>query len=317
MINYKQLHHFWNVARAGGIVRASERSGLAPQTLSGQIAALEANMGVTLFRRQGRRLALTETGQMVLAYAEEIFRVGSELEEALTNRATGPAIPFRVGVADVVPKSIAWLLLEPSMRLSEPMRIVCREDKLERLLGELAIHKLDLVLADSPMPSHMDVRGFSHKLVESAVSLFAAPALAERLTAAFPACLERAPLLLPGPDSAIRRPLMHWLEQQRVSPRVVGEFDDSALMKSFGEAGVGIFPAPELIANQVSRQYGVVRIGRPTDVSEAFYAISVEKRSTHPATLAISRLAPASGRTAASAGTQDDDQGPLETNTKS
>jgi len=316
MINYKQLHHFWNVARAGGIVRASERSGLAPQTLSGQIAALEANMGVTLFRRQGRRLALTETGQMVLAYAEEIFRVGSELEEALTNRATGRAIPFRVGVADVVPKSIAWLLLEPSMRLSEPMRIVCREDKLERLLGELAIHKLDLVLADSPMPPHMDVRGFSHKLVESPVSLFAAPALAEGLIADFPACLDRAPLLLPGPDAAIRRPLMHWLEQQRVAPRIVGEFDDSALMKSFGETGVGIFPAPELIATQVSRQYGVLRIGRPTAVIEAFYAISVEKRSTHPATLAISRMAPAPDNGAATPEADDMDSQQLEERVK-
>ncbi len=290
MLNYKQLHHFWNVARAGGIVRASERSGLAPQTLSGQIAALEANMGVTLFRRQGRRLALTETGQLVLSYAEEIFRIGSELEGALTNRAAGRAIPFRVGVADVVPKSIAWLLLAPSMQLHEPMRLVCREDKLERLLGELAIHKLDLVLADSPMPAHMDVRGFSHKLVESPVSLFAAPKLLDTLSPDFPACLNQAPLLLPGPDAAIRRPLLHWLEECRISPRVVGEFDDSALMKSFGEAGVGIFPAPELIADQVCRQYGVRRVGQPTSVSEAFYAISVEKRSTHPATLAISRI---------------------------
>jgi LysR family transcriptional activator of nhaA len=181
MLNFKQLHHFWSVARAGGVVRASERSGLAPQTLSGQIATLEANLGVTLFRRRGRGLALTETGQMVLDYAEEIFRVGSELEEALQNRATGRAIPFRVGVADVVPKAIAWLLLAPSMELPEDVRIVCREDKLERLLGELAIHKLDVVLADSPMPPQMDVRGYSHKLSESSVSFFAAPALAPRL----------------------------------------------------------------------------------------------------------------------------------------
>jgi len=164
MLNFKQLHHFWNVARAGGIVRASERSGLAPQTLSGQIAILEASLGVTLFRRRGRGLALTETGQMVLDYAEEIFRVGSELEEALHNRAAGRAIPFRVGIADVVPKAIAWLLLAPSMKLAEPVRIVCREDKMVRLLGELAIHKLDVVLADSPMPTHMDLRGYNHNL---------------------------------------------------------------------------------------------------------------------------------------------------------
>lgn len=287
MLNYKQLHHFWNVARAGGIVRASERSGLAPQTLSGQIAALEASMGVTLFRRQGRRLALTETGQMVLGYAEEIFRIGSELEEALANRSAGRAIPFRVGVADVVPKAIACLLLAPSMHPPEPMRLVCREDKLERLLGELAIHKLDVVLADSPMPAHMDVRGFSHQLAASPVSLFAAPALAARLEGDFPACLDHMPMLVPGPEAAARQPLMHWLEQQHVTPRIVGEFDDSALMKAFGEAGVGFFPAPDLIAEQICRQYGVQRIGAPTGVTESYYAISVERRLTHPGILAL------------------------------
>ncbi len=291
MLNYKQLHHFWNVARAGGIVRASERSGLAPQTLSGQVAALEGALGVTLFRRQGRGLALTETGQMVLGYAEEIFRIGSELEEALANRSTGRITPFRVGIADVVPKAISWLLLAPAMQLDEPLRIACREDKLERLLGELAIHKLDVVLADSPMPSNMDVRGYSHKLAESGVSLFAAPTLAERLAGDFPACLNRMPMLLPGSDAALRRPLLRWFEAQRLAPRIVGEFDDSALMKSFGEAGVGIFPAPTLIADQVCRQYGVRSIGEASGVTESFYAISVERRLTHPATLAIGRAA--------------------------
>ncbi|THF61839.1 transcriptional activator NhaR [Pseudothauera nasutitermitis] len=289
MLNFKQLHHFWNVARAGGIVRASERSGLAPQTLSGQIAALEASLGITLFRRQGRRLALTETGQMVLAYAEEIFRVGSELEEALNSRSAGRVVPFRVGVADVVPKAIAWLLLAPSMALPEPMRIVCREDKLERLLGELAIHKLDVVLADSPLPSHMDVRGYSHKLAESPVSLFAAEPLAATLGERFPASLDRAPLLLPGAEAAVRAPLLRWLEEHRIRPRIVGEFDDSALMKAFGEAGAGVFPAPTLIAEQVCRQHGVRCIGEASPVIDAFYAISVERRLIHPAIRAISR----------------------------
>lgn len=288
MINYKQLHHFWNVARAGGVVRASERSGLAPQTLSGQVAALEASLGVTLFRRQGRHLVLTETGETVLAYAEEIFRVGNELEETLRHRSTGRMIPFRIGIADVVSKSIAWLLLAPSMQLPEPVRIVCREDKLERLLGELAIHKLDAVLADGPMPPNMDVRGYSHKLGESTVSLFAAPSLADRLGPDFPACLAEMPMLMPGPDAAVRRPLMHWLEVQRVTPRIVGEFDDSALMKAFGEAGAGVFPAPTVISAQVCRQYNVRCVGEIAAVSESYYAISVERRLTHPATLAIS-----------------------------
>ena len=196
MLNYKQLHHFWTVARAGGIVRAAERSGLAPQTLSGQIATLETDLGVNLFKRQGRGLVLTETGRMVLDYAEEIFRLGNELEEALQSRATGRAVPFRVGIADVVPKAIAWLLLAPSMDLPEPMRIVCREGKFDALLGELAIHKLDVVLADSPLPPAMDVRGFSHALGESTIGFYAAPALAARLAGDFPARLDSAPLLL-------------------------------------------------------------------------------------------------------------------------
>ena len=287
MLNYKQLHHFWNVARAGGIARASERSGLAPQTLSGQIAALESSLGATLFKREGRRLVLTETGQVVLAYAEEIFRAGAELEEAVAHRLQSRAIPFRVGIADVVPKSIAWLLLAPCMRLGERIRIHCREDKFERLLGDLAIHKLDLVLADSPMPTHMDVRGHSQKLIDSPVSLFGTARLAATLHGDFPASLDRMPLLLPGSEASIRQPLLHWFERQRVTPQIVGEFDDSALMKSFGQAGVGLFPAPDLIADQICRQYDVVRIGPALDLIDSFYAITVNRRTTHPATLAI------------------------------
>lgn len=292
MLNYKQLHHFWNVARAGGVVRASERSGLAPQTLSGQIATLEASLGVTLFRRQGRRLVLTETGRMVLDYAEEIFRIGSELEDALSSRAAGRAVPFRVGVADVVPKAIAYVLLAPSMKLPEPMRIVCRENKLDQLLGELATHKLDVVLADSPLPPNMDVRGYSHKLGESPLGFFATPDLAASLEGPFPACLDRAPLLLPGAEAAVRGPLLRWLEQHKVRPRIVGEFDDSALMNAFGEAGVGIFPTANLIADRICRQHGVVCLGTAEDIRETYYAISVERRLTHPALRAISQPAP-------------------------
>lgn len=288
MLNYKQLHHFWTVARAGGIVRAAERSGLAPQTLSGQIATLEGDLGVNLFKRQGRGLVLTETGRMVLDYAEEIFRLGNELEEALKSRATGRAVPFRVGVADVVPKAIAWLLLAPSMDLPEPMRIVCREGKFDALLGELAIHKLDVVLADSPLPPNMDVRGFSHALGESTIGFYAAPTLATKLEGGFPACLDGAPLLLPGGEAAVRGPLQHWLDAARLKPRVVGEFDDSALMRAFAEAGAGIFPSASLVGEQLRRQGGLVHLGDATGVTETYYAISVERRLTHPAVRAIS-----------------------------
>lgn len=296
MLNYKQLHHFWSVARAGGIVRASERSGLAPQTLSGQIATLEADLGVTLFQRQGRRLVLTETGRMVLDYAEEIFRLGSELEEAIQSRATGRMAPFRVGVADVVPKAIAYVLLAPSMTLAEPMRIVCREGKLERLLGELAIHKLDVVLADSPLPPNMDVRGYSHTLGESTIGFYAAAGVADNLREDFPACLSGAPLLLPGLEAAVRGPLLRWLEDGKLRPRIVGEFDDSALMRAFGEAGAGVFPAASLIGDELLAQGGMRRLGEAKGVVETYYAISVERRLTHPAVRAISDAAPISTR---------------------
>ncbi|MBN8441418.1 MAG: transcriptional activator NhaR [Thauera sp.] len=292
MLNYKQLHHFWSVARAGGIVRASERSGLAPQTLSGQIATLEADLGVTLFQRQGRRLVLTETGRMALDYAEEIFRLGSELEEAVRTRAAGRMAPFRVGVADVVPKAIAYLLLAPSMQLAEPMRIICREGKLERLLGELAIHKLDVVLADSPLPSNMDVRGYSHTLGESTIGFYASGPLADSLRGDFPACLDGAPLLLPGLEAAVRGPLLRWMEAGKLRPRVVGEFDDSALMRAFAEAGAGIFPTAQLIGDELVAQGVMRRLGEAQGVSETYYAISVERRLTHPAVRAISEAAP-------------------------
>ena len=293
MLNYKQLHHFWTVARAGGIVRAAERSGLAPQTLSGQIATLETDLGVNLFKRQGRGLVLTETGRMVLDYAEEIFRLGSELEEALQSRATGRAVPFRVGIADVVPKAIAWLLLAPSMDLPEPMRIVCREGKFDALLGELAIHKLDVVLADSPLPPNMDVRGYSHALGESTIGFYAAPALAARLNGPFPARLDGAPLLLPGTEASVRGPLLRWFEAAGLRPRIVGEFDDGALMRAFAEAGAGILPSASMVGEQLCRQAGMIHLGDADGVTETYYAISVERRLTHPAVRAISEAATA------------------------
>ena len=216
------------------------------------------------------------------------FRLGNELEEALQSRATGRAVPFRVGIADVVPKAIAWLLLAPSMDLPEPMRIVCREGKFDALLGELAIHKLDVVLADSPLPPAMDVRGFSHALGESTIGFYAAPALAARLAGDFPARLDGAPLLLPGVEASVRGPLLRWIEAAGLRPRIVGEFDDSALMRAFAEAGAGIFPSASLVGEQLCRQGGLVHLGDAKGVTETYYAISVERRLTHPAVRAIS-----------------------------
>jgi len=291
MLNYKQLHYFWRVAKDGGVTRASERLHLTPQTLSGQIALLENTLGVQLFRRVGRRLELTETGQLVLSYADEIFQVGSELEEMLRSQPSGHPLLFRVGIADVVPKAIAYQLLAPATRLQEPIRMVCREDKLERLLAELAIHRLDLVLADSPLPPQTDVKGYSHRLGGCGIRFFATPVLASSLAGDFPARLDDAPLLLPGEGTTMRMQLLGWFDATGIRPRIVGEFDDSALMKAFGSAGTGIFPAPAVIAQEVVRQYGVVDLGGTEAVQERFYAISVERRLRHPAVVAISEAA--------------------------
>ncbi len=289
MINLKQLHHFWAVAKAGGVVRASERHGLAPQTLSGQIATLEANLGVTLFRKQGRNLVLTETGEMTLAYADEIFSVASELEAAIQNRAAGRTLPFKIGVADVVPKAIATLIISPAMVLQDTLHLTCREGKLTQLLGDLAIHRLDLVLADSPLPDQSDIRGYSQKLGESTLSFFAAPKLMSQLTQPFPACLAQAPLLIPGSDASSRGALMRWLQDHNIVPKIAAEFDDSALTVAFGQAGMGIFTAPTHIAQQLCQQHNVHIIGEATTIFENYYAITVERRLHHPAIQAITQ----------------------------
>lgn len=291
MFNYKQLHYFWTVAKTGGIARACEQLNLTPQTISGQIGLLEEALGVELFRRAGRRLELTETGRLALSYAEEIFQVGGELEEALRSHPGERHALFRVGIADVVPKSIVYHLLAPAMTLPEPVRIVCREDKLERLLAELAIQRLDLVLADSPMPSEIDVKGYSHKLGECGISFFATRKLAAVHARDYPRSLHGAPMLVPGENSIVRGRLMRWFGAQQIQPRIVGEFDDSALMKAFGQSGIGIFIAPSVIADEVRRQYGVEVIGQTDDVTERFYAISVERKLRHPAVVAVNDAA--------------------------
>lgn len=287
MLNYKQLHYFWAVAKAGSIVRASERLNLTPQTLSGQIGLLEEALGVSLFLRVGRRLELTETGRLALSYADEIFQIGNELEEALRSRQGNPTVQLRVGIDDAVPKSIAYKLLTPAMSLAEPVRIVCREDKLVRLLVELAIQRLDLVIADRPMPPETNVKGYSHKLGDCGIAFFAEPRLAAMLTQTWPQMLDAAPLLIPGKETAIRTPLMRWFDVHQLRPRIVGEFDDSALMQAFGQAGTGIFVAPSVIADEVQREHGVTIIGRTDEVTEQFFAISMERRLTHPAVVAI------------------------------
>ncbi|MFC3944185.1 transcriptional activator NhaR [Pseudomonas gingeri NCPPB 3146 = LMG 5327] len=287
MLNYRQLHYFWVVAKTGSIVRACEQLNLTPQTISGQISLLEQTFGVELFRKAGRQLELTEAGRQTLPYAEQMFQLGNELEAMLRAQPKEQQVLFRVGVADVVPKSIVYRLIAPTMELDEPIRITCREDKLERLLADLAIQRLDLVISDSPMPSHLDIKGYSQKLGECGVSFFATEALAQRYGDTFPNCLQGAPLLIPGQETVVRSRLLRWFAEQKIQPKIVGEFDDSALMQAFGQSGSGFFIAPSVIADEVCKQYGVRLMGQTDAVSESFYAISVERKVKHPGILAI------------------------------
>jgi LysR family transcriptional activator of nhaA len=291
MINYKHLHYFWVVAKQGGVARASESLHLTPQTISGQISMLEDKLGVPLFTRVGRNLELTETGRLVLSYADEIFSLGGELEEAVHNLPVDRPMVFKVGVADVVPKTIAYRLLAPAMNLPDQVRIVCKENSLDTLLGELALHRVDMVLADGPIPPGINVRGFNHSLGECGISFLAVAELAKTLRRNFPHSLDGAPLLLPSEINMVQARLLQWLDGLHVYPRIVGEFDDSALMKVFGQAGTGIFVSPTPIAKEVARQYGVQIIGDTEAVREQFYAISIERKITHPAVIAITETA--------------------------
>jgi len=291
MINYKHLHYFWMVAKQGGIARASERLHLTPQTISGQISLLEEQLGETLFSKVGRNLELTETGRLVLSYADEIFALGGELEEAVRNLPIDRPLVFKVGVADVVPKSIAYRLLAPALEMPDPVRIVCRENNLESLLAELALHRIDMVIADGPIPSGLNVRGFNHVLGECGISFMAISKLARNLRKNFPHSLNGAPLLIPSEINLVQPRLLNWLDSLHIHPRIVGEFDDSALMKAFGQAGAGVFIVPTAIADEVAKQFGVAIVGDTEIVREQFYAISVERRISHPAVAAITETA--------------------------
>jgi LysR family transcriptional activator of nhaA len=291
MINYKHLHYFWVVAKEGGIARASERLHLTPQTISGQLSLLEEGLGEDLFTRVGRNLELTETGRLVLSYADEIFSLGGELEEMVRNLPVGRPMVLKVGVGDVVPKSIAYRLLAPALQLPEPVRIVCRENTIDSLLAELAVHRIDLVIADSPIPTGVNVRGYNHPLGDCSITFFATPELERKLSKNFPQSLGGAPMLLPGEMTVVRNRLLQWFEGLHIYPQVVGEFDDSALMKTFGRAGVGVFIAPTPIAAEVEKQYDVVTIGQTDEVRDHFYAISVERKISHPAVAAITETA--------------------------
>ena len=290
-LNYHHLLYFWMVAREGSVTRAATELRLGQPTVSAQIRTLEEALGEKLFARVGRNLALTDVGRVVFRYADDIFSLGRELQNTLKGRPTGRPIRFMVGVADVIPKLITYRLLQPALALSEPVRVVCREDESERLLAELAMHRFDMVLTDAPLGLGVKVHAFNHLLGECGVTFFGTAQLARAYRRGFPRSLAGAPLVLPTDNTTLRRSLDEWFDSQGIQPNIVGEFEDSALVEVFGRTGAGIFAAPSAIEKEVQQQYGVERIGRVDSVRERFYAISVERRLKHPAVVAVAEAA--------------------------
>lgn len=286
-LNYQHLFYFWNVVREGSVTRASEKLRLAQPTISGQLAVFEDAIGAQLLRKEGRKLALTEKGRTVYNYADEIFALGRELTNALEGRAGAVSPRLSVGIADALPKLLVYRLIEPALRGEEKAQVICHEDKVERLLAELSLHGVDLVLADAPATTSAGGRVYNHLLGECGVSVFGAPELAVRYAENFPRSLDGAPLLFPTPTTALRRSLDLWFENERIFPYIRAEIEDSALMKTFAAAGVGLFVAPIAVTEEIVKRYGVVRIGDLQGVTERFYAITVRRKIDHPAVTAI------------------------------
>ena len=290
-LNLKHLRYFWSVASHGSIARAAESLYLTPQTISGQLRELEEQLGAKLFQREGRQLVLTETGRMVFSYADEMFRLGLELQDVLAGRTPGSAITVKVGIAMVVPKLLTYRVLEPVLQMPEPINLVCHEAPLVDLLADLSVHKLDVVLADSPVSPALNIRAYNHALGESGISFFGIPETAAQLREGFPGSLAGVKMLMPSVGSNLRRSLENWFERYAIQPVVVAEFEDRALMKAFGERGSGIFTSPTAVEQDVTSKYGVEVIGRTEEVAERYYIISPERRIKHPAVTAITEAA--------------------------
>ncbi len=291
-MNFKHLYYFWVTAKAGGVMRAGEQLHTTPQTLSGQIKLLEDWLGRKLFQKSGRNLELTEDGHLALGYADQIFALGTELETAVRQAHGGQRVlDFKVGVADSVTKSVAYRLLEPALSVPEPVRLICSEGKFSDLLAQLALNRLDLVIADEPMSKRISVKAFNHPLGRTTMSFFCAPSLKAKLKGPFPQCLNGAPLLIQGAQASVRQQLEGWLTRHQIHPRIIGEFDDGALMTAFGREGRGVFMGPSVMEAETAAQFGVEVIGHTDELVEEFYAVSVERRITHPCVVAITDAA--------------------------
>lgn len=301
MLNYKHLHYFWVVAKEGSITRAAERLGVAVQTISGQLGLLERQLGKTLFTTQGRRLALSETGRTVLRYADQIFQLGEQLEEAIAQDDSGQILRLRVGISDSIPKLLAYRLLSQATALPGDLRLICLEGSFDNLLADLALHRLDLVLTDRAAPATGNLKVFSTHLGEFPTGLFAPPRF-RAVQADFPASLNGAPLLLPTRHNALRVRIDRWLDEHGLTPRIVGEFQDSALLTTFGRGGLGIFPAPLVLREQLANEYDAHALGDMSGVAEQIHAISTERKIRHPA---IEALCQSAAQNTAAAATPD------------
>jgi LysR family transcriptional regulator, transcriptional activator of nhaA len=286
-LNYQHLLYFWSVVRTGSVTRAASELSLSPPTVSTQLRTLEERLGEKLLVKSGRKLIPTEVGRVVFTFADQIFDVGRELLDALEQRPSQKPLRLTVGIDDVLPKEIAQRLLEPAMRMGQPVRIICREGTLERLVASLAMHELDVVLSDAPASPTLNVRAYNHLLGSSGICWMATPAIAASLRRNFPRSLHGVPMLLPTDDTAIRRMLDQWLEQQDLRPLLVGEFEDYGLLREFARAGHGFAPVPVVQESQFRREYGFQRIGPAIPVTAQFFAISLERRIKHPAVAAI------------------------------
>jgi LysR family transcriptional activator of nhaA len=286
-LNYNHLYYFWTVAREGSIARAAEELMVSQPTISIQIKELETALGQRLFDRMGRGLRLTDAGRIALNYSNEIFALGQEMTNALEHRPAERSLKLSVGILDVIPKVVVRQLLDPALRLPQPVRLICREDKADRLLADLAARRTDIVLSDAPIGTAVQIEGFNHLLGESGVSFFASKDLAARIKKGFPKSLNGQPVLLPSDHTQVRRSLSQWFDSKRIHPVVAGEFDDSALMFWFGQSGVGVFPAPSVMERAIEREFGVKVVGHAADVRERFYAISMEPKLKHPAVVAV------------------------------
>jgi LysR family transcriptional activator of nhaA len=291
-LNYHHLLYFWTVAKEGSIAQASKQLRLAHPTISAQIHRLEEVLGEKLFARKGRNLVLTDVGRMTFRYADDIFALGRDLVDTIRGRASGRPIRLVVGLSDVLSKSIVHRILEPAFHLDEQVQVICRADRsTDAFLGELAINAVDVVLSDTPIGPGTAVRAFNHLLGECGTAFFAAPAMARACRRRFPTSLDGVPFLLPGRNSALRRMLEQWFDSHGIRPKMVGEMDDAALMKVFGEAGVGVFAAPDVVDEDTRERYKVHLVGHAADIRQRFYAISVERKIKHPAVVAICEIA--------------------------